>query len=130
MNIPSDLKYTKTDEWIRVEGNTGTIGVTDYAQDQLSDVVFVEVTVEKGSTVKKNSTCATIESVKAAADVNMPVDGKILEINEALSDTPELVNSDPYGKAWMVKIEITNPAQLDELMDAAAYEVYCKERSH
>jgi glycine cleavage system H protein len=130
MNNPANLKYTKTDEWIKVDGNIGTVGVTDYAQEQLSDVVFVEVVVAKGETVAKGATCTSVESVKAAADVTLPVSGKVVEINEALPDTPELVNTDPFGKAWMLKIEITDPAELDGLMDTAAYDTYLKERSH
>lgn len=130
MNIPKNLKYTKNDEWILVEGNTGTVGITDYAQGQLSDIVFVEIVAEVGQTIAQGETCASVESVKAAADVYMPVTGKVLAINEALPDKPELVNSDPYGEAWMVKIEITNPAELDTLFDAEAYEAYCKEREH
>jgi len=130
MSVPSDFKYTKSDEWIKVEGNVGTVGITDYAQEQLSDIVFVEVTVAPGDTIKKDTTCATIESVKAAADVNMPASGKVVEINESLPDTPEQLNSDPFGKAWLMKIELTNPAELDSLMDASAYEKYIQERSH
>lgn len=128
MNIPKDLKYTKNDEWIRVEGNTGTIGITDYAQDQLSDVVFVEIIAEVGETLEQGAACATVESVKAAADVYMPVSGKIIAINEQLPDEPEVVNSDPYGKAWMVKIELTNPSQLDGLLDAETYQQHCAAR--
>jgi glycine cleavage system H protein len=130
MNVPSDLKYTKSDEWIRVEGNEATLGVTDYAQDQLSDVVFVEVTVADGDEVKKGDIAATLESVKAAADVNFPVSGTVTEINEELGQNPEIVNSDPYGGAWMVKFTLADPAEVDQLMDAAAYEKYCEERSH
>jgi glycine cleavage system H protein len=130
MNVPTDLKYTKADEWIRVEGNTATLGVTDYAQDQLSDIVFVEVTVAADDEVKKGDIAATLESVKAAADVNFPVSGTVKEINEDLAQNPEIVNSDPYGEAWMVKFEISNPGEVDALMDAAAYEKYCEERSH
>jgi glycine cleavage system H protein len=130
MNIPVDLKYTKTDEWVKVEGNVATIGVTDYAQQQLSDIVYVEITPVKGESIKKNTSFATVESVKAAADVNLPVSGKILEVNESLSSTPEAVNSDPYGKAWMVKIELSIAAEVAELMDAKAYDTYCKGRSH
>ncbi len=130
MSVPANLKYTKSDEWIKAEGNIGTIGITEYAQEQLSDIVFVEVTAAVGESVKKNSTVATLESVKAAADVNSPVSGKVVEINEALPDTPELVNSDPFGKAWMLKVELTDPAELNDLMDAAAYEAYLKERAH
>jgi glycine cleavage system H protein len=130
MNVPTDLKYTKADEWIRVEGNTATLGVTDYAQDQLSDIVFVEVTVAADDEVKKGDIAATLESVKAAADVNFPVSGTVTEINDDLAQNPEIVNSDPYGEAWMVKFEISNPGEVDALMDAAAYEKYCEERSH
>ena len=130
MNIPEDLKYTRNDEWIRVEGGTGTIGITDYAQDQLSDIVFVEVTAGVGETVDKGAACATVESVKAAAEVYMPVTGKITAVNGDLPETPELVNKDPFGKAWMVRFEVSDPKQLDELMDAAAYAAYCQERSH
>ena len=128
MNIPPDLKYTENDEWVRVEGDTGTVGITDYAQDQLSDVVYVEVIVEEGEELGKGDSCATVESVKAAADVYMPVSGTVTEINEDLPDTPEKVNTDPYGKAWMVKVTLSDPGELDGLMDAKAYQKYCKER--
>ncbi len=130
MEFPADLKYTENDEWIRLEGNVGTIGITDYAQEQLSDVVYVEVSVSVGDTVAQGDTFAAVESVKAAADVYLPASGKVLEVNEGLADAPELVNSDPYGEAWMVKIELSDPSELDALMDAAAYEKYCQERSH
>ncbi len=130
MNIPSDLKYTKTDEWVKVDGNIGTVGITDYAQNQLSDIVYVEITVAEGDSVKKETTCATLESVKAAADVTLPVSGTVTALNEALADTPEQVNSDPFGNAWMVKVELSNPGELNSLMDAAAYTAYCEERSH
>ena len=125
MNIPSDLKYTKNDEWIRADG---TVGITDYAQDQLSDVVFVEIVVSEGDEVSQGDIIATIESVKAAADVYAPVGGKVVAVNENLDDNPEIVNEDPYGEAWLIKLEIADPAELDGLMDAAAYEAYCKER--
>jgi glycine cleavage system H protein len=121
MNVPSDLKYTSNDEWIRVEGKTGAVGITDFAQNQLSDIVYVEIVVAVGDEVKKGEACATLESVKAAADVYLPASGKVVAINEALPDTPEKVNSDPYGEAWMVKIELSNPGELSELLDAAAY---------
>jgi glycine cleavage system H protein len=124
MNIPADLRYTKNDEWIRVEGNIGTVGITDFAQDQLSDIVFVEVIPAEGDELSQGDTCATIESVKAAADVYLPVSGKVIAVNEALPDTPELVNSDPYGQAWLVKIEISDSSELDELLDASAYEAF------
>ena len=128
MNAPTELKYTKADEWVKVEGNVATVGVTDYAQDHLSDVVFVELTVAVDDEVTAGTTGATLESVKAAADMNLPVSGKVVAVNEALADTPETVNSDPFGAAWMVKLELSNPAELDALMDAAAYEKYCEER--
>jgi glycine cleavage system H protein len=121
MNVPSDLKYTSNDEWIRVEGNSGTVGITDHAQNQLSDIVYVEIVVAVGDEVKKGDACATLESVKAAADVYLPASGKVIAINEALPDTPEKVNSDPYGEAWMVKIELSDPGELGDLLDAAAY---------
>jgi glycine cleavage system H protein len=124
MNIPADLRYTKNDEWIRVEGNVGTVGITDFAQDQLSDIVFVEVIPAEGDDLSQGDTCATLESVKAAADVYLPVSGKVIAVNEALPDTPELVNSDPYGQAWLLKIEISNSSELEELLDASAYEAF------
>lgn len=130
MNIPTDLKYSSSDEWVKVDGNVGTVGVTDYAQEQLSDIVFVEITLAPGDQAKKNTTCATLESVKAAADVNCPISGSVTAINEDLPQNPELVNSDPYKQAWMLKLELSNPDELDSLMDAAAYEKYCQERSH
>jgi glycine cleavage system H protein len=130
MNVPADYKYTATDEWVKVEGKTATIGVSDYAQEQLSDVVFVEVVLAEGDSAKKGTTCATIESVKAAADVNLPVSGKVVAVNEDLSKTPELVNTDPYGKAWMLKLEMSDPAELNGLMAAADYEKFLKDRSH
>jgi len=122
MNIPSDLKYTPNDEWIRVEGQAGTVGITDFAQNQLSDIVFVEIVVAVGDEVKKGDACATLESVKAAADVYLPAGGKVVAINDALPDTPEKVNSDPYGEAWMVKIELSDPGELSELLDVTAYQ--------
>ncbi len=129
MDFPKDLLYTDNDEWVRVEGDTGTVGITDYAQDQLSDVVYVEVVVSEGEVVTQGDTCATIESVKAAADVYMPVSGKIIATNEELADTPELVNSEPYGAAWLVKLELSDSSELEGLMDAAAYEKFTAEKS-
>ena len=130
MKTQPGFKYTNTDEWVKVEGKIATIGVTDFAQSQLSDVVYVEIKVSDGEKVAKNSAIATIESVKAAADVNAPVSGKVVAVNEGLPQTPELVNNDPYEAAWMLKIEISNPADLDSLMDAAGYKSFCEERSH
>ena len=128
MDIPADLKYTDNDEWVRIEGNIGTIGITDYAQDQLSDVVFVEVIAEPDETLNQGDACATVESVKAAADVYMPVGGTITGINEEVLDTPELVNTDPYGAAWMLKVELSDPSQLDGLLDAEAYQKHSEVR--
>jgi glycine cleavage system H protein len=127
MNIPSDLKFTKNDEWVRVEGNIGTVGITDHAQEQLSDIVFVEIVLSEGDTASQGDTAAAVESVKAAADVYLPVSGKVIAINESLPNAPETVNSDPYGEAWMVKIELSNPGELDGLLDPAAYEAKIKE---
>ena len=121
MNVPTELKYTENDEWIKVEGKTGTVGITDFAQDQLSDVVFVEILVSEGSEVNAGDSCAVVESVKAAADVYIPVSGKVIAVNEELADNPETINSDPYGDAWMVKIDLSNPEELDSLMDADSY---------
>ncbi|HLA97235.1 MAG TPA: glycine cleavage system protein GcvH [Anaerolineales bacterium] len=122
MNIPYDLKYTKNDEWVRIEGNVGTVGITDYAQDQLSDIVYVEIIVAEGEQVSQGDTCATVESVKAAADVYLPVSGVITAVNEDLPDAPETINSDPYGKAWMVKVELSDPNELDGLLEAEGYQ--------
>ena len=129
MNIPSDLKYAKTDEWVKVDGKFATIGITDYAQSQLSDIVYFEFKVDLDETVKKNNAVATVESVKAAADVNAPVTGKVVELNEAVVDGFESINSDPYN-TWFVKVEMSDPDELNALMDAAQYEAYCTERGH
>jgi glycine cleavage system H protein len=128
MNTPKNLKYAKTDEWVKLDGNIATIGVSDYAQDQLSDIVFIEFNRETDDAVTKDDALATIESVKAAGDVNSPVSGKVLEVNEGLSDIPETINDDPYEKGWLYKIEISDPSEVDEMMDAAAYEKYCEGR--
>ena len=127
MKTPNDLKYSDNDEWVRVQGDIATIGITDYAQDQLSDVVFVELLVDEGEEVDQGDTIATIESVKAAADVYAPVSGEITSINEDLADNPELVNSDPYGEAWLIKLRINDPSELDDLMDAEEYATRDKE---
>jgi len=128
MNTPKGLKYAKTDEWVKVEGDVATIGITDFAQDQLSDVVYVELMNDEGDKVKKGDTIATVESVKAAADVNFPASGEVIAINEALADTPEVLNSDPFVAGWMIKIKLDDPSELDDLMDAAAYDSYNAER--
>ena len=122
MNIPEDVKYTNNDEWVRVDGEFAYIGITDYAQDQLSDIVFVEFLADEGDTIAKGDACAAVESVKAAADVYTAVSGEVVEVNEDLADSPELVNSDPYGEAWMVKIKLSDPGELDDLLDAGTYE--------
>ena len=121
MKTPADLKYTKHDEWVRVAGDEAVMGITDYAQDQLSDIVFVEIVVFEGESFDQGETCAVVESVKAAADVYMPVSGEISEINQTLADTPELINADPFGEAWLLKIKVSNPAELNDLMDADTY---------
>ena len=130
MKNPADLKYSTSDEWVKVDGDNATIGITDYAQSQLSDVVFVEISVEVGEHLDKKSVIASLESVKAAAEVVSPVSGEVVEINDALPQTPEAINSDPYVASWMVKIKLDDPSELSSLMDSANYESYCKERSH
>ena len=123
MKVDSTCKYDEEHEWIRVEGDEGVIGISDYAQDQLSDVVYVELP-EVGDTFERGDILAVVESVKAASDVYMPVTGEVLEINDALEDAPELVNQDPYGEAWFVRVSIQDPTELDELMDAKAYKAF------
>jgi glycine cleavage system H protein len=125
MNIPANLKYSKTDEWF--DPATGAMGLTDYAQEQLSDIVFVEILLSVGEAVEVGQPAASVESVKAAAETYTAVSGKVSEINEMLADSPEILNSDPFGAGWMVKIE---GGDASGLMDAAEYEKYCAERSH
>jgi len=120
MNIPDNLKYTKDHEWIKVEGDEALIGITDYAQNELGDIVFIEVETE-GETLDKEETFGTIEAVKTVSDMFMPLGGEVLEFNETLEQSPEIVNSDPYGDGWIIRIRITDKSELDELMDAAAY---------
>ena len=121
MNIPANLRYTSEHEWIRVEGNEAFVGITDYAQSELGEIVFVDVNTV-GETVAQGDVFGSVEAVKTVSDLNMPVSGTVLEFNEALNDQPELVNNDPYGEGWMIKITVDNPAELDTLLDAAAYE--------
>ncbi|KUK69100.1 MAG: Glycine cleavage system H protein [Anaerolineaceae bacterium 46_22] len=128
MKTPEGLKYAKTDEWVKLDGDEAIIGISDFAQDQLSDVVYVEFMIDEGDTVTKGDTVATIESVKAAADVLFPASGEILALNEDLADAPELLNSDPYEKAWLVKIKLDDPSELDDLMTASEYEAYNEDR--
>ncbi|MCW5895985.1 MAG: glycine cleavage system protein GcvH [Bacteroidetes bacterium] len=120
MNFPADLKYTKDHEWLKVDGDTGTIGITDYAQGELGDVVFVELPAI-GKAVKAHDSFGTIEAVKAVSDLYAPVSGAILEVNKELEKSPETVNKDPYGAGWMVKIKLSNASELSDLLDATAY---------
>ncbi len=126
-NIPADLRYTEDDEWVRVEDSTVTIGITDHAQDALSDIVYLELPGE-GDSFEAGETFGVVESVKAAADLLMPVSGAVTAVNEDLIDTPEILNEDPYGAAWLIKVEISNPDDLNSLMDADAYEKFLSER--
>ena len=121
MNTPTNLRYTREHEWIRVGGNEAFVGITDYAQSELGEIVFVDVNTV-GETVAQNEVFGSVEAVKTVSDLNMPVTGEVLEFNEALNDQPELVNNDPYGEGWMVKITVSDPAELDTLLDAPAYE--------
>lgn len=121
MSIPNNLKYTKEHEWVLVEGSVGTIGVTDYAQGELGDVVYVDIDPAL-SEIKKGESIGTIEAVKTVSDIFAPFSGKVIELNGEIKDSPELVNSDPYGKGWMLKVEISNTADLADLLDASAYQ--------
>ena len=120
MNIPEELKYTKNHEWIKIEGDTATVGISDYAQGELGDIVFVEIEVE-GETLDKDETFGTVEAVKTVSHVYMPLSGEVTEVNPKLEDTPEVVNEDPYGEGWMIKIKMADPSEANDLMDAAAY---------
>ena len=121
MNIPSNLKYSKDHEWVLVEGNIAIVGITDFAQDQLGEIVFVDIHTE-GEEVAKDENFGAIEAVKTVADALMPVSGKVIEVNPELEGAPESVNQDPYGKGWMIKVEMSDPSELETLMDAAQYE--------
>lgn len=125
--IENDLLYTRDDEWIRVDGDEATVGVSDYAQDSLSDIVYLELP-DVGDTFEEGESFGVVESVKAAADLYMPISGEVIAVNDALLDEPEAVNEDPYGRAWMVRVKMSDKSQLDELMDAEAYRAYCDER--
>ena len=120
MNIPANLKYTKEHEWIRVEGGEAYVGITDYAQSEFGEIVFVDVDTV-GETIAQGAVFGSVEAVKTVSDLNMPATGEVLEFNEALNDQPELVNNDPYGEGWMVKITVNDPAELDNLLDAEGY---------
>jgi len=121
MSVPNNLKYTKEHEWVLVENRIGTIGVTDYAQGELGDVVYVDIDPSLAE-IKKGESVGTIEAVKTVNDIFAPFSGKIIELNQIIRDNPEMVNSDPYGKGWMLKVEISDAAELNDLLDAAAYQ--------
>ncbi len=121
MEVPRELRYTKTHEWVRVEGKVAVVGITDFAQEQLSGLTFVELP-EVGDEIEAEDEVGVVESVKAASDVYAPVSGKVTEVNSALMDTPELVNSDPYGQGWLFKVKMSNPKELDDLLNADEYE--------
>ena len=122
MNFPQDLRYTSDHEWVRIaEGNTAYVGITDFAQGELGDIVYIDIDTV-GNEVNTNDVFGSVEAVKTVSDLFMPVDGKVLEVNATLDGTPDLVNSDPYGEGWIIKIEMNDPTQLEGLMDAAAYE--------
>jgi len=123
MNIPADLKYTTDHEWIKLEGSTAVIGITDYAQGELGDIVYVELPGVDDE-VEKGEAFGTIEAVKAVADLFCPLSGKVLEINAELEDEPETINNDAYGEGWMIKIELSDESELEDMMDAAAYEAH------
>jgi len=126
MNFPKDVKYTSDHEWVRVEGDVAFVGITDYAQDQLGEIVFVDVTTE-GETIEKNEVFGSIEAVKTVSDLLMPLTGEVLEVNAELEDQPELVNADPYGKGWIIRLQVQNQSELEELMDADKYKEFITE---
>ena len=121
MNVPANLRYTKDHEWLRIEGEFAFVGITDFAQGELGDIVFLEIETE-GETLDKEEVFGTVEAVKTVSDLFMPVSGEILEFNPALADSPDLVNKDPYGEGWMIKIRISNPAELESLLSAEQYQ--------
>ena len=125
MNIPENLKYSQDHEWVRVEGNVAVVGITDYAQSELGDIVFVDIQTE-GEELQQGELFDNIEAVKTVADALMPVSGKVIEVNSDLESAPESVNSDPYGKGWMIKVEMSDPEEVEELLDAAAYKEICE----
>ena len=120
MNIPADLHYTSDHEWIRISGKTAVVGITEFAQGELGDIVFVEIETV-GNHIDKGNTFGTIEAVKTVSDLFMPVSGKVTELNERINDSPDLINKDPYGEGWLIKMEVDDPAQINQLMDAGAY---------
>lgn len=125
MNFPTNIKYTREHEWIRVEGNEAFVGITDYAQSELGEIVFVDVPTV-GETVSQGEVFGSIEAVKTVSDLNMPATGEVLELNEELDAQPELVNNDPYGKGWIIRVALSDVAELDNLLDAEAYQALLK----
>jgi glycine cleavage system H protein len=123
MSIPAELKYTKDHEWVRVDGNIATVGITAFAQGELGDIVYVEIETE-GEELDQEEVFGSVEAVKTVSDLFMPVSGKIIEFNSSLESNPEAVNSDPYGDGWMVKVELSNPSELEDLLDAAGYQAH------
>ena len=128
MNFPEDLKYTKEHEWCRVKGNRAVIGITDHAQEALGDIVYVELP-EVGDLVKKGESFGVVESTKAVSELFAPVSGKVVEVNDPLSDTPETINEDPYEEGWMIQVEVGDPKELEALMDAAGYKAFIEDEA-
>ena len=126
MNFPDDLRFTQEHEWVRVDGTTARVGITDYAQDALGDVVYVDLP-EVGATVAAMASCCEVESTKSVSEIFSPVSGSVAEVNPDLTDTPQMINEDPYGKGWIFAVEMADPAELDGLMDAAAYRIFLDE---
>lgn len=129
MSSPSDLRYTKTHEWVRIDGDVATIGLTDYAQQELGDITYVELP-DAGDEISQNQPFGVVESVKAAADVYAPLDGEVVERNESVVASPELVNASPYGDAWLLKIRVSDPSQVEQLMDVSAYDAHAAAAAH
>ena len=128
LSHPANLKYSKTDEWVRVDGDQATIGITDYAQDQLGDIVYIELPWDKGASVSHEAKFGDIESVKATSELVSPLSGEVVKVNEALKDQPELINDNPYDDGWMLVVRMTNSTELDKLMSANQYEAYLQGR--
>lgn len=128
LNHPANLKYSKSDEWVRVEGERAVIGITDYAQDQLGDIVYIELPWDASQSVSHETKFGDIESVKATSELISPVSGEVVKVNEDLKDRPELINDNPYDAGWMLEVKMSNPAELDSLMDAGQYQKYLENR--
>ena len=128
MNVPDDLKYTREHEWCRVEGNRAAVGITDHAQDQLGDIVYLELP-DAGDAVRKGEAFGVVESTKAVSDIFAPVSGKVVEVNDPLSEAPEAINEDPYEEGWLIRVEISDPAELGDLLDAAGYRKFVEDEA-